>query len=46
MLPHDFDVPIFIAQHMAPTVRSYQPEILSTAGPLKAVHPEDNDRII
>ncbi|GAA4452648.1 chemotaxis protein CheB [Nibrella saemangeumensis] len=44
-IPGDFDVPIFIVQHLAAAVRSYLPEILSAAGPLKAIHPADNDPV-
>jgi len=44
-LPADFEVPIFIVQHIAPQVHSYLPEILNNAGLLKAKHPEDGELI-
>jgi two-component system chemotaxis response regulator CheB len=44
-LPADFEVPIFIVQHIAPQVHSYMPEILNHSGGLKARHPEDGEQI-
>jgi two-component system chemotaxis response regulator CheB len=44
-LPRDFPASLFIVWHLAPGTKSILPEILSKAGALKAVHPEDGDRI-
>ena len=44
-LPATFNAPIFVVQHVAPYATSMLPEILSHAGPLKAVHPADGDPI-
>lgn len=44
-LPPDFEVPIFIVQHIAPQVHSYLPDILNHSGSLKAKHPEDGEQI-
>ncbi|KAA6440686.1 chemotaxis protein CheB [Dyadobacter flavalbus] len=44
-LPADFEVPVFIVQHIAPQVHSYLPEILNHAGHLKAKHPDDGEQI-
>jgi len=44
-LPADFEVPIFVVQHIAPQVHSYLPEILNHSGGLKARHPEDGEKI-
>jgi two-component system chemotaxis response regulator CheB len=40
-LPADFPGTIFVAQHIAPYTESLLPHILSTTGPLPALHPED-----
>lgn len=44
-LPDNFDASIFIVLHLAPYAPSKLPEILSKAGRLKAVHPEDGEEI-
>jgi two-component system, chemotaxis family, protein-glutamate methylesterase/glutaminase len=44
-LPGDFPGSVFIVWHLAPGARSMLPQILSKAGPLPAVNPEDGDRI-
>lgn len=44
-LPADFEAPIFIAQHIAPSARSVLAELLSRAGPLPAISPDDGDPI-
>ncbi|WP_460983400.1 chemotaxis protein CheB [Spirosoma fluminis] len=44
-LPADFNVPIFVVQHVAPYSPSLLPQILTHSGPLNAVHPEDGDPI-
>lgn len=44
-LPRDLPASIFIVQHMATDVPSYLPEILTHAGPLKAVHAQDGQPI-
>jgi len=44
-IPRDLPVSIFIVQHVAPYGKSAMPSILSRASSLKAIHPEDGDRI-
>ncbi|AEI49001.1 chemotaxis protein CheB [Runella slithyformis] len=44
-LPKDFKASIFVVQHLSSTSPSYLPQILSAAGPLKAVHPIDGTPI-
>ena len=44
-LPEDFEGSVFIVLHIPPYSESELPEILSKAGPLKAVHPKDGDPI-
>lgn len=44
-LPKDLPVPVFVVLHIPSYVASTLPRILSAAGPLKAVHPKDGDRI-
>ena len=44
-LPKDLQSSIFIVQHVAPYGKSSMPSILTRAGPLEAVHPEDGTRI-
>jgi two-component system chemotaxis response regulator CheB len=44
-LPADFPGSVFVVWHLAPGIRSILPSLLSRAGPLPAVHPEDGDRI-
>jgi two-component system chemotaxis response regulator CheB len=44
-LPANFTASVFIVLHVSPHTPSLLPEILSTAGPLEAVHPVDGDVI-
>jgi two-component system chemotaxis response regulator CheB len=44
-LPVDFPAPVFVVMHIAAHSPSVLPEILSSKGPLPAVHPEDGARI-
>src|SRR5215212_10931744 len=44
-LPTDLPAPVFVAMHLPPTHESYLPEILSSTGPLPAMHPEDNTKV-
>jgi two-component system chemotaxis response regulator CheB len=44
-IPADIKTPVFVVLHIPPFVRSNLPEILSSVGPLPAVHPEDGARI-
>ncbi|MES2674492.1 MAG: chemotaxis protein CheB [Pseudomonadota bacterium] len=44
-LAADLPAPVFIVLHIPPYVVSSLPTILSAAGPLKAVHPKDGDKI-
>lgn len=44
-LPPDFKAVIFVVLHLSPHSPSYLPEILNHAGPLKASHPTDGERM-
>jgi two-component system, chemotaxis family, protein-glutamate methylesterase/glutaminase len=44
-LPGDFAAPLFIAQHVSPDFPSFLPQILNSAGPIKARHPLDGERV-
>jgi two-component system chemotaxis response regulator CheB len=44
-LPPDLPTAVFVVMHVPEWAPSFLPGILSRAGPLKAVHPEDGDRI-
>jgi two-component system chemotaxis response regulator CheB len=44
-LPPDFPAAVFVVLHFPEDVPSALPRILSRAGPLEAVHPEDGDPI-
>src|SRR6266567_2980775 len=44
-LPEDLEAPVFVVLHIPPFVASSLPEIMSKAGPLCAVHPEDGSKI-
>jgi two-component system chemotaxis response regulator CheB len=44
-LPKDFAASIFVVWHLSPGVRSVLPQVLTRAGPLPAVNPQDGDRI-
>ncbi len=43
--PEDFSPSIFIVQHVPPHSPSMLPKLLSDAGPLPAVHPQDGETI-
>ncbi|CAG5072796.1 Protein-glutamate methylesterase/protein-glutamine glutaminase [Dyadobacter sp. CECT 9623] len=45
-LPSDFQVPIFIVQHVAADSKSHLPDILTRTGPLPARHPKDGQPIL
>ena len=44
-LPTDLPAPVFVAMHLPANHESYLPEILSSTGPLPAMHPEDNTKV-
>ena len=44
-LPADFNAAVFVALHVSAHGRSMMPEILSRAGALPALHPEDGEEI-
>ena len=44
-LPADLSASVFIVWHLAPGTKSILPQVLSKAGPLKALNPADGDRI-
>jgi two-component system chemotaxis response regulator CheB len=44
-LPADLPAALFVVWHLAPGARSMLPHVLNRAGRLKAVHPQDGDRI-
>ena len=44
-LPADLPASIFVTIHIPSDFPSYLPEILSSAGPLKTIHPSDKDPI-
>lgn len=44
-LPAAFPGALAVVIHVSPTTRSFIPEILSRAGPLRAAHPTPNERI-
>jgi two-component system chemotaxis response regulator CheB len=44
-LPAHLQASIFVVQHMAADMPSYLPQILSNAGPLRAIHPQDGQLI-
>jgi two-component system, chemotaxis family, protein-glutamate methylesterase/glutaminase len=44
-LPEDFPASIFIVQHIPPYAQSSLPELLSKAGPLRAIHPKPGEPI-
>jgi len=44
-LPPDFKAAVFIVQHLSATYPSILPDILTKAGPLKAVHPSDGEAV-
>jgi two-component system chemotaxis response regulator CheB len=45
-LPKDFKGSVFIVLHIPPYTESKLPTILSKAGPLEAVHPQDEEEIV
>lgn len=44
-LPADLPVPVFVVLHIAASMPSMLPEILSHSGPLPAVHPQDGEAV-
>src|SRR5215207_2546543 len=44
-IPADLPAPVFVVLQIPPYVASSLPQILSQAGPLPAVHPQDGTRI-
>ncbi|MEX2381831.1 MAG: chemotaxis protein CheB [Opitutales bacterium] len=44
-LPADFPGSVFVTLHIPPYATSALPDILTAAGPLKAVHPKDGDKM-
>lgn len=44
-LPADLPAPVFVAMHLPANHKSYLPEILSSTGPLPALHPQDQAKI-
>lgn len=44
-LPADLSAPVFVVLHIPPHAISTLPAILSAAGPLKAIHPKDGEKI-
>src|SRR5262245_4977683 len=44
-LPADFPGSVFVVWHLAPGTRSILPDVLNKAGKLRAVNPQDGDRI-
>src|SRR4051812_37052259 len=44
-LPPDLPAALFVVWHLSPGVHSVLPAVLSKAGPLPAMHPEDGDPI-
>src|SRR5688572_28477079 len=44
-LPADLPASLFVVWHLSPGLKSILPSVLSKAGALRAVHPEDGDRI-
>jgi two-component system chemotaxis response regulator CheB len=44
-LPPDLDAAVFVVLHIPPNFVSSLPQILSQRGPLRAIHPDDGDRI-
>jgi len=44
-LPADLPASVFVVWHLSPGLKSILPSVLSKSGPVRAVHPEDGDRI-
>jgi two-component system, chemotaxis family, protein-glutamate methylesterase/glutaminase len=44
-LPADLPASLFVVWHLSPGIKSMLPAVLDRAGPLKAAHPADGDRI-
>jgi two-component system chemotaxis response regulator CheB len=44
-LPPDFKASLFVTLHVSPHSPSYLPDILTSAGPLQAVHPKDGELV-
>ena len=44
-LPADLPAALFVVWHLSPGLKSILPSVLDRAGPLRALHPQDGDRI-
>jgi two-component system chemotaxis response regulator CheB len=44
-LPADLPASVFVVWHLSPGLKSVLPAVLNRAGPLRAAHPQDGDRI-
>src|SRR5687767_8374781 len=44
-LPADLAAALFVVWHLSPGLKSILPSVLNRAGPLRAQHPQDGDRI-
>ena len=44
-IPSGFQGSLFVVLHLAPRTKSFLPELLTRAGKLRAIHPEDGARI-
>ena len=44
-LPADLPATLFVVWHLSPGLKSILPSVLNRAGPLRALHPQDGDRI-
>ena len=44
-LPPELPAAVFVVWHLSPGLKSVLPSVLNKAGPLRAAHPQDGDRI-
>ena len=44
-LPADLPASVFVVWHLSPGLKTILPSVLNKSGPLRALHPEDGDRI-